>query len=50
MKKINPQRLSRIIMSREVTKEVNTLLLMYSSLSSSQREEIKQILIKNRDK
>ena len=46
---INPQRLSRIITSREVIKAQSSLLEMYSSLSSSQRQEIKILLDKNKN-
>lgn len=46
---INSQRLSRYIMSRTCEKSKSVLLSMYESLSSSQRYEIKKLLIKNKN-
>jgi Spy/CpxP family protein refolding chaperone len=46
---INAQRLSRIITSKEVVKAQSSLLSMYESLTPSQRQEIKELLVKNRD-
>lgn len=47
MAKINPQRLSKYITSRECMKTTDRLVMMYDSLSVSQRAEIKEMLIKN---
>ncbi len=46
---INNQRLSRYITSREVKKAQNSLLGMYDSLSEKQRQEIREMLEKNKN-
>jgi len=46
-KKINPQRLSRIIMSKEVKNSQLSMLQIYGSFTPEQREEIKQMFIRN---
>lgn len=46
---INPQRLSRYITSREVVKAQSSLLEVYNSMSISQRQEIKDMLLRNKN-
>jgi hypothetical protein len=46
---IHQERLSRYITSREVVKAQSSLLDVYESMSISQRQEIKLLLIKNKN-
>ena len=47
--KINPQRLSRIIASKECKNATDNLLDLYGRLSVEQRLIIKNMLIKNKN-
>lgn len=47
MRRLNPQRLSKVIQNRESQKTTNYLLEVYDSLLPSQREEIRKLFLKN---
>lgn len=46
-KKINPQRLSRLIMSKEVKSNQDYMLELYGQLSENERTELKEMFKRN---
>lgn len=45
---INPNRLSKLIMSRDWLKTQNNLLEIYECLTIEQRKELKEMFLKNK--